>query len=659
MHSPTGFTMRRARQFTFAPLLGIALIGLAACSGGDGGGNPTPTNPTPTLALSASASALDLTQGLTASFTVSVTRGGGFTGDATVTVEGLPTGVSASALTITSASTSGTVTLTASATAVVAGSSLTVRASGAGVTSATATVALNVRAAVTGSASVSFNPSSVVISQGSTVNVTATITRSGGFTGPVTFTVMSNPAGVSIVITPAASTNQTVSVSTNSATVAITASATAVLGTIPIVLAVSGTGITTSTLTLATTVNAPVAANVTLPFCPASGLPVFVAFQDGTTGVWTRSTGNASNAFPVTITQGKGAIAYEYQTAANSYALTVLYGTLAELQERGATICAGQTQTAKSMNGSVVGVTGTDVGSVTMGSSVASITAATGAFTLNNLANGPLDLVASRTSLVVNGSVTSSALARVLIRRGVTVFSGSTISPSVDLQAISAEASAPVFRNATLAGLGTDQAFTITAYSTAGGTVATIFSELPPSNATPRPFPTVPASRQLPGDVHVLAAIAASSFSTSPAFTRFAETVFLTGADKTVTFGPTPNPVTSSVLSAQSPERFRAAVTVQPEYNRLFQAQWTQAGAAPRSVLVLVTQAYAGSVATLNLDIPDLVAAGYTAAFGLQAGAATTLSVNAASWDMPGGVFTTPFVDGATFRAGVRNLIAQ
>ena len=644
------------RSRVFAAVASAAL--LASCSGGSKD-NSTPTTPTPTVALSTSASALDLTQGATASFSVTVTRSGGFSGDVTVSVEGLPAGVTASALTILSANSSGTITLTAAGTATVTGANLTVRVSGSGVTSATTALALNVRAAAAGSVAVTFSPSTVVLTQGSTVTVTATITRSGGFTGPVALSVLSAPVGLTFVITPVASSNQTVVVNTSSATIAITASATAAVGTIPITIGASGTGVTSSTLTLATTVNAGVTANVTLTFCPASGLPVFVAYQDGTAGAWTRVTAGAGNAYAATITQGKGAIAYGYLTAANNYTLTVIFGTQVELASQGAAICAGQSQTARSMIGTVIGVVGSDVGTVTLGTAAAQISAATGAFTLSNIPNGPLDLVASRTSVVINGSTVSNSLASVLIRRGVVVANGFTISPSIDLSPISGEAAVPVLNNVTVGGLGSDQAVTLVAYQTAGGTSATLFQEFLASNLLTRPYPTVPASKQAAGDLHILGVFAAANFATQPSSTRFIQTAFFAGADKTVTLGPTPNAITSSVLSAPSPERFRAAVLVQPEYNRIFQASWTQAGASPRNVIVQVTQGYAGSTATVNVDIPDLSAAGFTALFGLQAGVPTLLTVSVGGWDTTGGVFTPALFDGAILRAGTRNLTAQ
>ncbi|MFC1661322.1 hypothetical protein ACFL3S_07725 [Gemmatimonadota bacterium] len=79
-----------------------------------------------------------------ADITVSLTRGGGHTGAVTVGVEGLPNGVSASPVTIASGSTTGTLSLEASPSAAGGTYSLTVRASGSGVTDATATVSLTV-----------------------------------------------------------------------------------------------------------------------------------------------------------------------------------------------------------------------------------------------------------------------------------------------------------------------------------------------------------------------------------------------------------------------------------------------------------------------------------------------------------------------------------
>jgi hypothetical protein len=636
----------------------LVVAALAACSGGCSSSNSTPTTPppTPAITISTSASSLDLTQGATATIPVIVTRSGGFTGDVAVTVEGLPTGVTASALIISSAISSGTITLTALATAVVAASNLTVRGSGSGVTSVTASIALNVRvAAATGAVSVTFAPSTLTIVQGTTVNMTATITRTGGFTGAVTFTVTGLPTGLTVAITPGASTNQTV-VTGTSATFAFTATAALAAGAYNIVVTASGTSVTANSVTVSTTVNAAATTNATWTFCPSSGIPVFVAIQDGTTADFVKVNPGANNSYAFAITQSKGAVAYEYQPSANNYQLFVFYGTQAELESQGAAICAGQTQTAKTVMGAVVGLETTDFATVNLGSVSATITLETGsAFTLNNVPSGALDLVGARTTVAINGSSLTYTLASILVRRNQSLANGATISPPVDLSAISAEAVAPVARVLTVTGLNGDQAEIVVYYTTSTGRAPLFFSASTPLTAATRTFYTMPASKQAAGDYHEVYVTAASGFTaTLASITRFASTAFFASADKSVTLGPVPSAVTISNVTFAAPVRLNALFQVQAEYNKTFRFFMSQQGTNPRSVTLQYTVGYVGSPATWNAVVPNLTPAGYPASWGLQPQVMTTIFTDVAGWSTTGGVLRPPFVEGATTSSASR-----
>ena len=70
---------------------------------------------------------------------------------------------------------------------------------------------------------------------------------------------------------------------------------------------------------------------------------------------------------------------------------------------------------------------------------------------------------------------------------------------------------------------------------------------------------------------------------------------------------------------------------------------------------MIYTAGWTGSATTLNADISDLSAAGYTASWGLTPSAATTYSINAFGWNLTGGIVSTPFVDGASFMLGIRS----
>ena len=582
--------------------------------------------------------------------TVTVTRSGGFTGDVAVTVEGLPAGVTASALTIVAAASSGVVTLTAVAAANVAGSNLTVRAAGAGVSSATAALALNVRAAAaTGAVSVTFSPTSLTIIQGATVNVTATITRTGGFTGPVTLAVTGAPAGLTVVITPTASANQTATVTSSSANLAFTA-ATVAVGAYNIGISASGTGVTTNSVNFSTTVNPPVAGtgNATFTFCPASGIPVGVWQQDGATAAWTKVNAGANNTFPVNITQSKGGVAYEYSPATNSYQLNVVYGTQAELQQQGTSICANQGQTAKSVTGTITGVTAPDNATIALGSAVASPASGTSAYTLSNVPNGSLDLVASKTALTISGSSVTSALTNLVIRRNQNFAAGAVISP-IDLSATSAEAFAPVNKTLTITGLNGEQAIAGMTYVTANGTNIGLYNDaISSSTAATRQFPTLPANKTQAGDYHLLFVTASSTSSAVTTF-RTRGQYFFAGADRTLGLSPNPNTVTVSNLNFAAPVRLRAQTVSLAEYDKYFLVQYQQGGNAPRSVSVTYTTAYlttaasgqnAGAAATsnlnggttLNLDVPDLGPT-YTASWGLQPLTLTTVLTGFYGWN--------------------------
>ena len=146
-------------------------------------------------AVGKNASGQDVSAG-TATFTVTIARSGGFEGPITVSVENLPTGVTASALAVAAGATAGTVTLTAALTATVGGASLIVRGTGTNVESRTAPLNLDVTAPP--SFAMTLSPATVVIQQAQTGTSTLNITRAGGFAGVVNIVAIGAPAGLTI-----------------------------------------------------------------------------------------------------------------------------------------------------------------------------------------------------------------------------------------------------------------------------------------------------------------------------------------------------------------------------------------------------------------------------------------------------------------------------
>ena len=368
-------------------------------------------------------------------------------------------------------------------------------------------------------------------------------------------------------------------------------------------------------------------------------------YRDGTAGTWVRSAPGPNNTFPVTITQSKGGVAYVMLTG-TQYSTMAFLGSLAEIQAQGAAICQNQTQTVKTLSGFAVGLDATDLATINVGGAAASVQGSgNGSFSLTNVANGTTDLVATRSAL--NMQTFSYTLINMVLRRNVNYAAGTAISPSISLANNSSEAFVPVMRNVTLAGLGSDQAFVLSQYYTANGVSASLFQETTPNTSTAHNFFTLPASRQVAGDYHYLAALAAPNFSTAPTVQRFVGMAFAASADKTLTFGAQPTAVTPSTLSTSAPVRQRAAFATQSDYNRLYQATWSQ---SLRTITVQMTSAYVGTVASLNIDIDDYTPAGFLATYGLQPLVSTTLSTVRIGWTATGGITGSPFVEGAVYQ---------
>jgi cellulose 1,4-beta-cellobiosidase len=200
------------------------------------------TVPAEGFTLAPSSSSLSITQGKTATDTITVTDIGSFTGSVSLAASGLPSGVTA-AWSTNPTTTSSVLTLTASSTASTGAFSVIITGT-SGSTTATTTINLTVSPA-TGIA-LTPSPSSLSITQGKTATDTITITDLGGFTGSVTLAASGLPSGV----TAAWGTNP----ATASSLLTLTATSTATLGLATVTI--TGTsGSVSATTTIALTVN--------------------------------------------------------------------------------------------------------------------------------------------------------------------------------------------------------------------------------------------------------------------------------------------------------------------------------------------------------------------------------------------------------------------
>ena len=382
--------MSRARSRC---LLAITILGgivFGGCGGGDNGGTTTLT---PAISIALSASTLSVAQGAAGNVTVNLTRTGGFSGDVSIAATGLPTGVTVSAATIASGATSATLTFAVAPTVATGASTITINASGSGVTTASATLALTVTAtAVTGNYTLTASPASPSIAQGGAATVVITVNRTGGFAGTVALSVTGAANGLTATLSTPSTTGTT-------DTLTLTASAT--VGAQTLTVKGTATSLGDQTVTVQPTITAQTTSgNVTWQFCGRLGIPIFVAFQDGTSGAWTHVTGT-NDAYTFNITQAVGGVAYVLPFSTGGFDLEVFYGSKADLQGRANEVCSGAAGAGKTVTAPVAGTSAGDFVLGSLGTSTSTFSGST--LTFSNVPNGNVDLVTGRSVLTISG----------------------------------------------------------------------------------------------------------------------------------------------------------------------------------------------------------------------------------------------------------------
>lgn len=143
--------------------------------------------------------------------------------------------------------------------------------------------------AVAGDFAFSIAPGAVSVQQGQLGQVTATLSRSGGFTGPLSATVEGAPAGVTVEPT-------TFAAGSTSARITVKASSSVAPGTYPITVRVTGEGVAAKTVPLSLVVTA--SPNSALTLNPAA-LLVGLGGQGSVTATIVRESGVSG---PVNLT---------------------------------------------------------------------------------------------------------------------------------------------------------------------------------------------------------------------------------------------------------------------------------------------------------------------------------------------------------------------
>jgi subtilisin family serine protease len=217
---------------------------LNLCKGITGCGGPPPA---PDFSLAVSPSSVSVTQGASASYTVNITRTGGFTGAVSLSASGLPAGATATFNPNPAAGASSALTVATSATTPTGSFPLTITGV-SGTLTHTASATLVVTAPAPADFSLSMTPTSQTVTPGTSTTYTVNVARTGGFAGSVSLSVSGLPAGAAGTFSPNPATAA-------SSTLTVTTATTTTTGTF--VFTVTGTsGTLTRTTTATLVVNA-------------------------------------------------------------------------------------------------------------------------------------------------------------------------------------------------------------------------------------------------------------------------------------------------------------------------------------------------------------------------------------------------------------------
>jgi len=389
---------------------------------------------------------------------------------------------------------------------------------------------------------------------------------------------------------------------------------------------------------------------VAVTYC-APVAPTWVAFRDGD-GNWTRELPDASGSrttFHHVFTSHRAAIASLTPEFGGQFTvLRVLYGTPAELSTEGDTATVDCAEgLGKMLRGNVSGIDTTQLALISVGPFArTAVRPRLGLdFTVDGVASGPQDLVATRTT---DGPFP----ARFIVRREIDLPSGAAI-PNLDFE--SAEAFDAVTANVGIENLGGDAAVNLTSLVTTHGSFSLPFASRV-ATAT-QPYVALPAGKLLSSDLQQL------HISTNDsATTRTADVFFRTPGDRTVTMGdrivrPTISAIAGS--TANGALRLRARFVPQSDYDRQTSVVYEQS-ATSTFVVVAMTSAYAVLSGGYDLDVPDLAAAaGFDASWALHPGVRIDWTASRVGGTLPIGRGAVP-VNGATRRtSGTQDSIAS
>lgn len=356
--------------------------------------------------------------------------------------------------------------------------------------------------------------------------------------------------------------------------------------------------------------------DLALDFC-SNETPVWFAFQNQGSSVWTRVDDDGNGTFRFTA-EYRVTLVFVRQSGSD-YHTEIIGATNRELSEISGLTCLEESG-SKQLNGSVAGISGAQKAEVSMMFASPYLQSPQTSFTLQNLPDRSLDLVASRV-LIPNPTVQLSD--RIIIRRNQNLASGQTM-PVLDFA--SSEAFDPTTNTIKVRNVTTGETAGLfnNFFSFLGTSHVLFFSEL--TDDADLSVPSVPGAQTIAGDYNDTFVFA----NNSDGRFRGVETFFRSSGDKTLTLGGYHQPTPSFTIVSTTPYlrhrarlgfgngEYLAAVTF------LLHQQFQQISVT--DVTITVTAPYYTSSSTeWDLTVPDLSGVeGWQNAWGLQQGTQVT-----------------------------------
>src|SRR5437667_8768968 len=331
--------------------------------------------------------------------------------------------------------------------------------------------------------------------------------------------------------------------------------------------------------------------DVLLDFC-ADNTPVWFAFQNQN-GQWTRVMPNGEGTVAFTAAD-RLTIAYVTQRGSD-YTTEILNTANTELEKVSGTACNEEIGT-KQLNGTLTGLTGTQVALVSMFVSSADLTAQQTSYSLVALANRPLDLIATRGSI----AGANQDFDRIIIRRNLNLVNNATI-PTLDFNGI--EAAAPTIVSGTVSGKASNEnAFVAPNFFSHLGTTHFLQYVDAVQNGGVT-IETVPSQLLSEGDYHDVFVIA----TTGAGDVRGVENFFKNPANQALALASVLAPPTVTTAATTPNVRLRTTVARQPQYNSAVTALYVQQHGqfSSTEVAVTTTQGFSDN-GSWDLTIPDL-----------------------------------------------------